>query len=618
MASITLSQTTLNIPNGSGTTVINATFNDCDPGGATLSEGLVNGRVTTSAWVDTIGLSWDANNSDSPRYATLIVDGWDRVNARTVTATCQITQSGNTPAIMTIQGPSSIDGNTQYVTYTASCTLPGNIGVAINGMNYWVTVSEVSQTSSYSAVITLRFSENTDASRNVTVTIFSDIQNPPPYQVSSNITITQGVYTPPEPEGSEFYYSPNSANVNYKAGTYTTPIPVMQNVSSITIRNVSGDFIQSATLDPTNKSIAIVYSENTSNTDRSAVISVRATGTQGYISTSFTLYQGAYSFQVNPIWKTTTVDISGKAYVGYTVSTDGYPVYSGRAYLMPGDEKISFELNEIVRDYVDNYFWWRAGYQTPSGWNRTFTLEAPDAGITADYMFTKDWSYDNYKYGSSLVCLNDPIIPEVPAGAYVPICVFSPQGNATALFIYNTGSATLYEDFAILNNQRQVRWLFTSTPGYKYGCARGTSDRLFVYQGVDACSAPYAIYYENAYGGIDCMPINGTVTASDKITSYTTKNAVRVPTRDFAYRRYLNDDTKTWELKTRWLTDEQSSKMHHLIESTMVYLYDVAADELIPVVIDESSLTYKTFRNQQRKLYNYTFKVKESQNKIRK
>ena len=614
MASITLSQTTLNIPNTSGTTVINATFNDCDPGGATLSEGLVNGRVTTSAWADTIGLSWDANNSDSPRYATLVVDGWDRSTASVVTATCQITQSGNTPAVMSIQGPGAINGNSQLVTLTASCTLPGNIGVAINGLNPWVTVSEVRQTSSYSAMVTLSFSENTGASRSVTVTVFSDVQNPPPYQVSADKTITQGTYTPPEPEGSEFYYSPSSVNVDYRAGTYTTPVPVMKNVSNVSILHMSGSLIQSAVLDPTNKSIAIVYNENTSSGVRDATIIVEATGTQGTIIARFYIYQGAYSFQVNPIWKTTTVDISGKAYVGYTVSTDGYPVYSGRAYLMPGDENISFELNEIVRDYVDNYFWWRAGYQTPSGWNRTFTLEAPDAGITADYMFTKDWSYDNYKYSSSLVCLNDPIIPEVPAGAYVPICVFSPTGNSVVRFHYNPGYSHIVANTTTLDNQRQVRWLFTSTSGYKYGY----DGKPGIYQGVDACSAPYAIYYENAYGGIDCMPINGTVTASDKITSYTTKNAVRVPTRDFAYRRYLNDDTKTWELKTRWLTDEQSAKMHHLIESTMVYLYDVAADELIPVVIDENSLTYKTFRNQQRKLYNYTFKVKESQNKIRK
>lgn len=58
--------------------------------------------------------------------------------------------------------------------------------------------------------------------------------------------------------------------------------------------------------------------------------------------------------------------------------------------------------------------------------------------------------------------------------------------------------------------------------------------------------------------------------------------------------------------------------MHHLIESTMVYLYDIAADEIYPVVIDENSLTYKTYKNQERKFFNYTFKVRESQDKIRK
>ena len=37
---------------------------------------------------------------------------------------------------------------------------------------------------------------------------------------------------------------------------------------------------------------------------------------------------------------------------------------------------------------------------------------------------------------------------------------------------------------------------------------------------------PFAIY-ENAYGGIDAMPIKGIATATDKITAYTTKNGVR-------------------------------------------------------------------------------------------
>lgn len=622
MANVSLSQTTLNVPNTSGQTVINVAYTECDPMGAYLSEGLVNGKAEMSRMGDFVVISWDANNSNNPRTATLTVEGWDRNTAGTVSANCVITQSGNTPATMSLQGPSSISGDTQVVAITASCTLPGDIGVAISGNTPWVTVNEVRQTTNYSAIVYLRFSENTGSSRNATVVIFSNVQNPPPYQVSASTVITQGTYTPPQPAGSEFYYSPGSGNVSYKAGTHTSPVPTMQNVASLTIRNVSGDMdITSATLDPNTGSIVIVYGANNGDSPKSATISVRATGNSGYINTTYTLYQGvhSYSFSVNPIWKTTTVDISGPAYVGYTVSTDGYPIYSGRAYQMPGEETISFELNEICRDYVDNYFWWREGYQTPSGWQRSFILESEDTGTEAEYVFTKDWSYKELYYGSSnLISLNDPIINEVPAGAYVPICAFSPKKTGSVSFTYTPGNSTMTAYTATLNDTRQVRYLSIATPGYKYGYSGNGKTNNAVYVGVSACDAPYVLYYENAFGGIDCMPINGNVTASDKITSYTTKNAVRVPSRDFAYRRYLNDTTKTWELRTRWLTDAESEKMYHLIESTMVFLYDIAQDELIPVVIDESTLTYKTYKNQGRKFYNYVFKVKESQNKVRK
>ena len=58
--------------------------------------------------------------------------------------------------------------------------------------------------------------------------------------------------------------------------------------------------------------------------------------------------------------------------------------------------------------------------------------------------------------------------------------------------------------------------------------------------------------------------------------------------------------------------------MHHLLESTMVYVYDMYEDKLIPAVIDETTVTYKTYKNQGRKFFNYSFKVQESQRKIRK
>jgi hypothetical protein len=161
--------------------------------------------------------------------------------------------------------------------------------------------------------------------------------------------------------------------------------------------------------------------------------------------------------------------------------------------------------------------------------------------------------------------------------------------------------------------------LSVASPGYSYGYNKNSSFRdLSVYEGVADCKTRYVLYYENAYGGIDAMPIQGNATASDKITAYTTKNGVRVPSTDFSYRRYLSEITKSWEFKTGFLSDLQASRMHHLLESTMVYVYDMYEDKLFPVVIDETTVTYKTYKNQGRKFFNYTFKVQESQRKIRK
>jgi hypothetical protein len=439
-----------------------------------------------------------------------------------------------------------------------------------------------------------------------------------PYQIVYYMVLTQGTYVQAE---SSLAYAPNSANVGYNGGTYTSPAATMQNVTGLTVRNVTGDMdIQSVDIDSSNGVLVIRYGANNGNGNKSATISVRGTGVNGYISASFYLYQGTYSYLVNPIWKTTAVEVAGQGYVDYTVSTDGEVIYSGRAYQMPGDANINFELNEIVRDYVDNYLWWRQGYQTPSGWERTFTLTLSNGG-GGDYIFTKDWSYQEKNYSSSsLICLNEPIINEIPAGCYVPVCVFSPQNAGNVTFTSSNSPGWwghLYT--ANLNNPRQARYLSVASPGYQYGYRYNTIYRDYgVYKGVKNCNTRFVLYYENAYGGIDAMPIQGNATATDKITAYTTKNSVRVPSTAFSNRRYLNEISKTWEFKTGYLSDEQASRMHHLIESTMVYVWDIEEARLYPVVIDENSLTYKTYRNQGRKFFNYSFKVKESQDKIRK
>ena len=544
-------------------------------------------------------MQWEANTSGAGRGCIIVVTA-----SNGATDVMAFNQQG-TSYNLNISGPRDIEGDLGTGTYSIQSTVNGTFGVYSESS--WLTVQSVTKTGSNVGTAVFSYPQNNGDPRYAVVRSVLNFQFNP-YSSTYYMVITQGTYVQRE---STLVYTPNSANVGYNGGTYTSPAPTMQNVTGLTVRSVSGDMdIQSVDIDSSNGVLVIVYGANNAGGNKSATISVRGTGVSGYVNTSFYLYQGTYTYLVNPIWKTTVVEVAGQGYVDYTVSTEGDVIYSGRAYQMPGDENIEFELNEIVRDYVDNYLWWREGYQTPSGWQRTFTIELGNGG-GGDYIFTKDWSYQELGYSTnSFICLNEPIINEIPAGCYVPVCVFSPQKAGNTSFTRN--GTSVYT--ANLNNPRQARYLFVSAPGYKYGY---TGDNN-VYKGAADCKTRYVLYYENAYGGIDAMPVQGNATLTDKITAYTTKNAVRVPSTSFSYRRYLNEIQKTWEFRTGYLSDEQASRMHHLIESTMVYVYDIETDTLYPVVIDETSLTYKTYKNQGRKFFNYSFKVRESQDKIRK
>lgn len=615
MANITIQTHNATVQATSGRSIFTLSLDGCTVLDAWASAGTMANNITVSLsrmGTDLI-LEWEANTSPAGRATLIVVEAQVDGSTTKIRDVMAFNQQGSQYNI-NVSGPRDVDGDMGSQTYNITSTINGTYGVyAESG---WLDINTVTKTGSNQATAVITRDRNHSDPRYGVVRVLLSYQYNP-YNTTYYMVLTQGTYVE---KTSSLSYNPNTANVSYAAGTHTSPAATMENVGNLTVRNVSGDMaINSVDIDSASGKLVVSYGANNGSESKSATISVQGTGVSGNVSTTYYLYQGSYSYAVQPIWKTTVVEVSGRDYIDYTISTGGNVVYSGRAYRMPGEENINFELNEVVRDYVDNTLWWRSGYQTPSGWQRTFTLEMGN-GDAGDYIFTKDWSYEELNYSSTpLICLNDPIINEVPEGCFVPVCVFSPQKVGDVSFVYTTtqGNTPLAYG-AHLDNPRQARYLYVSRNGYKYGFEGGGISNRNVYKGIDACSTPYVLYYENAFGGIDALPIQGNVTATDKLTSYATKNAVRVPSTNFSYRRYLNEITKTWELKTRWLTDEQSSKMHHLIESTLVYLYETATGALYPVVIDDSSLTYKTFKNQQRKLFNYSFNVRESQNKIRK
>ena len=139
------------------------------------------------------------------------------------------------------------------------------------------------------------------------------------------------------------------------------------------------------------------------------------------------------------------------------------------------------------------------------------------------------------------------------------------------------------------------------------------------YKTVSACEARYSLYYINSYGGVDVMVFKGRSNKkTDNVTRFNYSRSFRNNTLEFENVNYMNEIKATWELQTGWLVDKQSKKMHELVESTCVYLYDAQEQVYIPVVMTDKTLEYKTYHNQNNRFYNYTIKVEESQSRERR
>ena len=148
---------------------------------------------------------------------------------------------------------------------------------------------------------------------------------------------------------------------------------------------------------------------------------------------------------------------------------------------------------------------------------------------------------------------------------------------------------------------------------------------LVVYEGdtlarytIDDCVSNYVLYYRNALGGIDLFPVTGKVIKSNNIEHLTINKKYDNRTLNFGKTNYENILTEKWQLYSGRLTDQQSKLMHHLINSTYVYLYDIQADKFTPVVITDTEMEYKTYKNNNNKMVYYTINVEASQTKYRR
>ena len=315
---------------------------------------------------------------------------------------------------------------------------------------------------------------------------------------------------------------------------------------------------------------------------------------------------------MTPIWKDFTVVLGSADSIAYTIETDGVVIYSGIAVKRPGDTLTRATINNICAAYLHQTLpTLTLQGASAAPYVKTFDVKASGQLITS-IEFVMDYSYDYGLLGHAH-SLSDPVdgvidyrMPLLRTNAESSYLIY--RKNVITNQGYNSSLSDAVGNYVRITGTKDLNFDITF---------EGTSD-VTRYSVRDTC-AKYALYYVNAFGGWDALVMQGTPKHSEDIKRYNVQKSYdNSESRARGLHNYTNEITPKWALKTALLTDEQSARMHHLLGSTMVYLYDIETAEVLPVVITDNSIEYKTFKNNNRQRAQYTINVQLAAERLRR
>ena len=283
-----------------------------------------------------------------------------------------------------------------------------------------------------------------------------------------------------------------------------------------------------------------------------------------------------------PIWQDIYYTSTTYTVLDYAVQINNQStIYTGRAYQRPGGNGVSINISKICQDYIKDSFrdvdfrdYTGSTYVHPYSYVEFNLINLDNGYVLGTYGFVYDWSYENWNGTARLV--SNPINGHTMAGMYdfTTECRFVPSANTYEL---------------------------ATTVGV---VANG-----------DNCGE-IALYYKNRKGGWDSFLIEGTWTKKDEYTKYTYNRSFNNNTLEFENGTYHSQIVTSYVLNTGWLNDQQSDNLaFNLLSSNEVYLHNLCTDKVYPVVITDNTATYKTYKNNSRKLVNYQINCEESQRK---
>ena len=291
-------------------------------------------------------------------------------------------------------------------------------------------------------------------------------------------------------------------------------------------------------------------------------------------------------------------------------------VYSGKVNKLPNGENVNISINKIVGNFLSNPF-------PQINLNTTNVFSISDYSKTVDVIVGgnivetvtvyNSWGYKDLPH---INIISDPIRKVVDRRQFFVCSMYNPTAlYKNVEYSLTNGDKSLYKNGIATTHKKQSLLIDGTLRNFKEYDKINLAN--VTYDIIDSCSE-WCLYYSNAYGGWDSLLVNGNVKKTDKISSQYYKQSYDNRTYQFGNTKYLNTITPSYVLYTDYFNDDEQSRLHHLLESTEVYLHNLNTNEFLPVNITNSSCDYTTFTNNGKKKWYNTINVDVAQEKLRK
>jgi len=300
----------------------------------------------------------------------------------------------------------------------------------------------------------------------------------------------------------------------------------------------------------------------------------------------------AYSQNPTPLWAGSPQTLlSAAGAVSYTVRTgdDNAVIYSGRAVSRPGANSVTVDIADIAADYCRQEmpaFQADLDHDSPEAllvkFNRPFLIQSTSPAVSRTVNFCADWSYRND--APRLRFLSDPVLAVIPGGGVAIVSDLCVPATSAALKAGATTLATIPGLTASSPYNLLFPVAMLDATSVTVTC--GTRSQTF---SVDAC-LKNALYYVNAFGGWDCLPLANIVKGQDIFTRASVALDFVPSSVDPRSRRdFFVSSERTFQVQTPWLTDAQSARFSlHVPGTVLASFFHNGA--FWPVTIDDTQI----------------------------